>query len=135
MDISNARWADASASIVTAMVDGELATFPKDDRNHHYAALLAAGLVIAAYAPPPPQVPEAVLRHQGLIALLSVGITEQAIRDKIALIEDLAQREMTRLRFEQPVWRRDSDFIAWGGVEFALTAADIDQLFLAAWAN
>jgi len=135
MDFIDPRWANSAESAVTAVVDGEPATFPKDERNRHYAALLAAGLVIAAYAPPPPQVPEAVLRHQGLIALLSVGITEQAIRDKIALIEDLAQREMTRLRFEQPEWRRDSDFIAWGAGEFSMSASEIDQLFIAAWAN
>lgn len=135
MDFIDPRWANSAESAVTAAVDGEPATFPKDERNRHYAALLATGLVIAAYAPPSPQVPEAVLRHQGLIALLSVGITEQLIRDKIALIEDPGEREMTRLRFEQPEWRRDSDFIAWGGVEFSLSASEIDQIFIAAWVN
>lgn len=133
MDIVDPRWSDAAHSTVTAEIDGETVTFAADPSNRHYAALLAGEAGIGQFQPPPPQVPEAVRRHQGLIALLSVGITEQMVRDRIALIEDVNQRELTRLRFEQPEWRRDSPFIAWGGAEFGLSAQQVDDLFVSAW--
>lgn len=82
---------------------------------------------------PPPPVPARIARHQGLIALLlGSGITEQMIRDRLAEIAEPVQREITRIRFEQPDWLRDSDFIAWGAAEFGLSAAQIDDLFRAA---
>lgn len=133
MNFNDLRWADAGMTILSASVDDAVLTFPADEQNRHYAAVLAGELDVAAFLPPTPQVPEAVRRYQGLIALLGIGITEQAIRDRIALIEDPVQREMTRLRFEQPEWRRDSNFITWGGAEFELSAAQVDQLFIDAW--
>lgn len=134
MDPIQPIWADAAHSFVRLVVDGIENLIPADPENRDYAALLEHGVAIGDYIAPAPSVPEAVRRHQGLIALLSVGITEQAIRDRIAAIADPTQRELTRLRFEEPEWRRNSEFIAWGAAEFTLTAADIDQLFLAAWA-
>lgn len=132
MDPIQPIWADAAHSFVRIIADGLENLIPADPENRDYAALLEQGVAIGAFVASPPSVPEAVWRHQGLIALLSVGITEQAIRDRIAPIADPTQRELTRLRFEQPEWRRDSEFIGWLSAEFALTAADVDQLFLAA---
>lgn len=89
-----------------------------------------------AFSPPEvaePVVPPSIKRHQGLIALLlGPGITEQAVRDKLAEIEDPIQRELTRIRFEQGEWLRDSEFIAWGADEFDLTGEQVDGLFIAA---
>lgn len=83
--------------------------------------------------PAPPVVPASVTRTQGLLALLlGAGITEQAVRDKIALITDPTDREVTRLRFEAASWERTSAFIAWGATEFALSAEQVDGLFIQA---
>lgn len=111
-----------------------------------HAALMAAngmgkvivagpgGVPIAIDPPPAPQmVPASVTRTQGLLALLlGAGITEQAIRDKISLITDPTEREVTRLRFEAARWERASAFIAWGATEFALSAEQVDDLFVQA---
>lgn len=95
-----------------------------------------AGLAESLAANPPAaaaSVPAVIKRHQGLIALLlGPGITEQMIRDALATIEDATERELTRLRFEQPDWRRDSEFIAWGAGVFGLIGGQVDQLFISA---
>ena len=83
-------------------------------------------------APPTPAVPASITRTQGLIALLGVGITEQAIRDRIAEVPDPIEREITRLRFEGGSWERVSPFIAWGAGQFALSEEQVDSLFVAA---
>lgn len=82
--------------------------------------------------PPAPAVPQSITRTQGLIALLAAGITEQAIRDRIGLIADAMEREITRLRFEGGSWARESPFIAWGAAQFGLSAEQVDGLFIRA---
>lgn len=77
--------------------------------------------------------PNLIKRHQGLIALLTgAAITEADIRGKIEDIADPIQRELTRIRFEQPEWERRSDFIAWGQQAFDLPDEQVDALFEAA---
>jgi hypothetical protein len=85
-------------------------------------------------APPsPPRVPTEVSRGQALIALFqAAGITDAMIEAKIAAIPDGAERYIARVRFQEPRWRRDSPFIAWGAEQFGLTEAETDALFLAA---
>lgn len=79
---------------------------------------------------PAPAVPEMpIARHQGLLALLDNLITEQMIRDGIALIEDETEREVARIRFEQPFWYETSEFIAWGQTYFQLSDDDVKNLF------
>lgn len=77
-------------------------------------------------------VPQTIARHQGLLALLDVGITEAMIRTALDSIEDATERERTRIRFESPQWRRNSEFITWGQTAFGLTDAQTDALFRAA---
>lgn len=80
-----------------------------------------------------PYGPNLIKRHQGLIALLTgAAITEADIREKIADIADPVQREIMRIRFDQPEWERRSDFIAWGQQAFGLTDQQVDALFEAA---
>lgn len=82
-------------------------------------------------APTPPRVPTEVSRGQALIALFqSAGITDEMIEAKIAAIPDDAERYIARVRFQEPRWRRDSPFIAWGAAEFGLTEAETDALFI-----
>ena len=85
-------------------------------------------------APPsPPQVPAEVSRGQALIALFqAAGVTDVMIEAKIAAIPDDAERYIARVRFQEPRWRRNSPFIAWGAEQFGLTEAETDALFLAA---
>lgn len=78
---------------------------------------------------PNPKVVLPIARHQGLLALLPLGITEAEIRSRIGAIEDAIERETLRIRFEQPDWPFDGLFIAWLGETFALTAAQIGGLF------
>lgn len=92
-----------------------------------------AALVAYDPPPPPPVVPARVTRTQAMLALLlGASITEQMIRDRIALIEDATEREVMRLRFEQATWLRDSEFIGWGAEQFALSAEEVDGLFVQA---
>jgi hypothetical protein len=84
-------------------------------------------------APSPSRVPTEVSRGQALIALFqAASITDAMIESKIAAIPDDAERYITRVRFQEPRWRRDSPFIAWGAEQFGLTEAETDALFLAA---
>jgi hypothetical protein len=107
-------------------------SFAAAEGQPYFEAALATGLPIAPYEPPVPTIPAEIQRHQGLIALLlGPGITEQMIRDAIADVADPTARELTRIRLEQPVWRRDSEFIAWGASVFGLTPEQVDQLFIA----
>lgn len=85
-----------------------------------------------AEASPAPLVPAEIMRHQGLLALLDLGITEAMVMAKVDEIEDAVERERTRIRFMQPNWRRDSDFISWGAEKFNLTGDQVDQLFVLA---
>ncbi|MBR0649502.1 hypothetical protein GXW78_07515 [Roseomonas terrae] len=105
------------------MVDGLLVEMSEEDLAQMEIDAERAALVL---------VPDSISRTQGLIALLGAGITEQMIRDRIALIENETEREVTRLRFEQQTWLRGSDFIAWGAEQFALTAEQVDGLFVTA---
>jgi hypothetical protein len=80
--------------------------------------------------PTPPQVPAEVSRGQALIALFqSAGITDAMIEAKIAAILDDAERYIARVRFQEPRWRRDSPFIAWGAEQFEMTPEQVDALF------
>ena len=82
---------------------------------------------------PPPRVPTEVSRGQALIALFqAAGITDAMIEAKLAAIPDGVERYIARVRFQEPRWRRDSPFIAWGASEFGLTEAETDALFIAA---
>lgn len=132
MDPIQPVWADAAQSFVRHISDGIENLIPADPQNRDYAALIASDVEIAAYQPPAQQVPEGVLRHQGLIALLGIGITEQAVLSRIAAIEDAAARELTRLRFYQPAWRRGGPLLDWLSGEFSLPPQDVDALLVAA---
>ncbi len=74
-------------------------------------------------------VPIEVARHQALLALLDSGITRAMIEGAIAAIEDPVQRETTDIRYQQPNWRRDSEFIAWGKTVFGLSDQQVIDLF------
>lgn len=80
---------------------------------------------------PVPEVPGVVVvaRHQGLLALLDSQITEPMIRDGIEKIVDAYTREVARIRFEQPFWYDNSEFIDWGKTYFNLTDEDVKNLF------
>ncbi|MFC5393084.1 hypothetical protein [Bosea vestrisii] len=133
MQFVNAHWTDSTEGFVRAEIDGETVVFPADPQNRHYAALIAGSISVEAYVPLPPQPPEEVLRHQALLALyLSEGITEQMILTAIDEIPDTTNRELTRIRFMQARWQRNSEFVTWGAARFDLAPAQVDQLFLAA---
>lgn len=133
MDAITPVWANAEHSLVRLLQDGVEHIIPADPENRDFAALLEAGTEIGSYVAPPLPVPDGVLRHQGLIALLGSGITEQVVRDRIAEIEDTAARELARLRFDQPEWRRGGPFLAWLADAFSLSQKDVDALLIAAW--
>lgn len=73
--------------------------------------------------------PIEVARHQALLALLDSGITRAMIESAIAAITDPTEREITDIRYQQPRWRRDSEFIAWGRQTFGLTEQQVIGLF------
>jgi hypothetical protein len=80
--------------------------------------------------PTPPQVPAEVSRGQALIAMFqAAGITDAMIEAKIAAISDDAERYIARVRFQEPRWRRDSPFTAWGAEQFEMTPEQVDALF------
>jgi hypothetical protein len=80
--------------------------------------------------PTPPQVPAEVSRGQALIALFqAASITDAMIEAKIALIPNDAERYTARVRVQEPRWRRDSPFIAWGAEQFEMTPEQVDALF------
>ncbi|MFA5956140.1 hypothetical protein [Hyphomicrobium sp.] len=45
--ITDAKWTDASKTIINANVDGRNIFIPADPANRHYAAILAQAVVIA----------------------------------------------------------------------------------------
>ena len=63
MDFTDPRWTDAGETAVTAVVDGEQLTFPKDDLNRHWAALAESGLSIAAAPEPAPPAEAELIAH------------------------------------------------------------------------
>lgn len=77
-------------------------------------------------------VPVEVARHQALLALLASGITRAMIETAIAAIADPVEREITDIRYQQPRWRRDSEFIAWGRQVFGLSDQQVLDLFVLA---
>ncbi|TCR65432.1 hypothetical protein [Bosea sp. BK604] len=108
-------------------------SIPALPENAHFAEMQRLGLEIEPFEPPAPAVPLEIQRHQGLIALLlEQGITERMIRDKMEEIEGLTDRELTRIRLEQPTWQRHSEFITWGAFAFGLSSEQVDQLFISA---
>lgn len=131
------RAADAFDIVAITLSDGSVwmddATLPADTGlRGDLARWLAAGNVIAPYVPPPATAPASVLRHQGLLALLGVGITEAMVSDAIAEITNMVERETARIRFMSPSWTRESTFIDFGKQAFGLTDAQVDALFVAA---
>lgn len=88
--------------------------------------------VLAFYERVANPVPVEVVRHQALLALLDVGITRAMIEAAIAAIEDAIEREITDIRYQQPRWRQDSEFIAWGRQAFGLSEQQVIDLFVLA---
>lgn len=105
-------------------VDGELVEMTPQEEAEFEA--------MQAQSTPGPLVPDEVMRHQGLLALLEFGITEAMVMAKVDEIEEPVERERTRIRFMQPNWRRDSDFIEWGAEKFSLTEPRVGELFILA---
>lgn len=95
------------------------------DTPELWAAMLAAVDPAAFEAP----VATEVARHQALLALLDSGITRAMIEAAIAAIADPVDLEITDIRYQQPRWRRDSEFIAWGRATFGLSDAQVLDLF------
>lgn len=105
---------------------------PLDIDNRHYREILESGVEIAAYVPAT-FTPESVERHQALIVLLiQKQITEVMILAAIDEIEDAEQREIMRLRFNQPHWYRTSEFVAAMQPRWNISDQERDALFLAA---
>lgn len=76
--------------------------------------------------------PATVTRTQALLALLEVGITEAMILAKIEEMSDATERERSRIRFNAPEWRRDSELLAVMAAAFGLSPAAVDGRFIAA---
>lgn len=119
---------------MTDMTQEEIRALPHKVVNG-LAVLLTADEIAAreaeeaAWTPP---VPQTVTRTQGLLALLTVGITEAAIAERLAMIPDEIERERARIRFNGPVWERDSDLLAAMAAAFDLTGERVDGLFILA---
>ena len=84
---------------------------------------------LAFLAAPANPAPVEADRHQALLALLDNGITRAMIEAAIAAIADPAEREVSEIRYQQPRWRLDSPFIAWGRQTFNLTETQVAALF------
>lgn len=133
---------DASGSVTAHLDEGDtlhttagpcVLVFPAEAGSPYYEAALATGLPIAPYDPPPPVVPVKVQRHQALIVLYqTASITETMIEAAIAQIEDEGDRYITSVRYRQPEWYRDSEFIPKLQPAFGLSDLQVDQLFIAA---
>lgn len=131
----------SETSIAATLAEGEALhgtagpceiSFPAEPGHPYYDAAVESGEPIAAYVPPV-IVPHKVQRHQALIALYQIaGITEEMIEAAIAQIEDDGERYITGIRYRQPEWYRDSEFVPKIQPAFGLSDADVDQLFVAA---
>lgn len=124
------RFTDATGLYVTLTRDGVDYTGPWPPVDGEWAKWVRE--VNGEPSPFMAPAPQSCARHQGLLALLTVGITEAMIDAKIDEIEDVIERETARIRFRSPTWGRNSPFIDFGKDAFGLTDAQVDQLFAAA---
>lgn len=82
--------------------------------------------------PPPPSVPAFVSRAQGKAALIQAGKWADVLAF-VGAISDPTEQALAEVALnDTQTWRRDSPFLASATAALGLSAAEVDDLFIAA---
>ncbi len=130
----SAQYADSEGlSVIAETAEAGLIVVSAADRPDEWAALMGSGLSIAAYEPPPdPLVP--LNPKQIRLGLLAMGITENDIEAKLALLDEPERTQALIAWRYAPSYVRTDPLLVQIAAVLQLDDATIDQFWRQAMA-